>query len=153
MRKAGHTPSDAASHASEHASQDKFAERAELEKRAAEAFQREEERRGALPRIRTEGVDALQRLLKVALGHSGQCKIVAAFLLSCYNGNRFKFDLTDFRCLDHALFEDCLAVLRMDYQPAQEVHTYFKDGGQIWEQMAKDWNIRDYMKPAKADRS
>ena len=100
--------------------------------------------------IRAEGVEALQRLLKVALGHSGQCKIVANFLLSCYNGNRFKFDLTDFRCLDTELFEDCLAVLRMDHTPAQEVHTYFKDGGRIWEQMAKDWGIRDYTKRAKA---
>jgi DNA-binding TFAR19-related protein (PDSD5 family) len=112
----------------------------------AEMRRKEGERQAALPRIRTEGAEALQRLLKVALAHSGQCKIVANFLLSCYNGNRFKFDLTDFRCLDHELFQDCLTVLRMDYQPQQEVHCYFKDGSRIWEQLAKDWGIRDYTK-------
>jgi hypothetical protein len=94
------------------------------------------------------GVEALARLLKIARGHSGQCRHVAAFLLSLYNGNRFKFDLTDFRCIDRAIFEDCLEVLKMDYQPVQEVHLYFKGGGQIWEDLAKQWRIRDYTKRA-----
>ncbi|WP_025918312.1 hypothetical protein [Herminiimonas sp. CN] len=89
-------------------------------------------------------VEALCRLLKIALGHSGQCRHVAGFLLGLYNGNRFKFDLTDFRCLDTAIFKDCLLVLRMDHSPAQEVHMYFDNGGEIWEQLARDWNIRDY---------
>lgn len=90
------------------------------------------------------GVEALVRLLKIARGHSGQCRHVAGFLLGLYNGNRFKFDLTDFRCLDVAIFNDCLTVLRMDYRPALEVHMYFDNGGEIWEQLARDWNIRDY---------
>lgn len=94
------------------------------------------------------GVEALARLLKIARGHSGQCRIVASFLLSLYNGNRFKFDLTDFRCLDREIFNDCLAVLNLDYCPVQEVHCYFKDGSRIWESLAKDWGIRDYTKPA-----
>lgn len=100
--------------------------------------------RQELKKFRAEGVEALTRLLKIALGHSGQCRIVAMFLLSLYNGNRFKMDLTDFRCLDREIFEDCLAVLKMDKRPAQEVHTYFKNGGQIWEKLAKDWNVTDY---------
>lgn len=90
------------------------------------------------------GVEALQRLLEIAQGNSGQCRHVAAFLLSLYNSTRFKMDLTDFRCLDREIFDDCIAVLRMDYQPQQEVHCYFKDGGRIWEQLAKEWNITDY---------
>ncbi|NDP60051.1 MAG: hypothetical protein GZ090_11915 [Oxalobacteraceae bacterium] len=87
---------------------------------------------------------ALCRLLKIAQGDSGQCRHVAGFLLSLYNGNRFKMDLTDFRCLDQAIFADCLAVLKMDYRPAMEVHCYFLNGGEIFEQLAADWNIRDY---------
>jgi hypothetical protein len=94
------------------------------------------------------GVDALVRLLNIARGHSGQCRYVAAFLLGLYNGNRFKFDLTDFRCLDTAIFEDCLEVLRLDNFPRQEVHLYFKNGGQIWEDLADQWRIRDYTKKA-----
>ncbi|TCS37464.1 hypothetical protein EDC30_104268 [Paucimonas lemoignei] len=116
----------------------------------AEMRRKEAERQAALPQIRAEGVEALKRLLKVAQGHSGQCRYIASFLLGLYNGNRFKFDLTDFRCLDYELFQDCLTVLRMDFQPQREVHCYFEDGGRIWEQLAKDWNIRDYTKRAKA---
>lgn len=98
------------------------------------------------------GVEALIRLLKIARGHSGQCRHVASFLLGLYNGNRFKFDLTDFRCVDRAIFEDCLEVLKMDYQPVREVHLYFENGSQIWEQLAKQWRIRDHTKrPGKSE--
>lgn len=92
------------------------------------------------------GVAELARLVNIARGHSGQCRIVAEFLLSLYNGDRFKFDLTNFRCLDREIFNDCLAVLQLDYCPVQEVHCYFKDGSRIWEGLAKDWGIRDYTK-------
>jgi hypothetical protein len=99
------------------------------------------------------GIDALVRLLTIARGHSGQCRYVAAFLLGLYNGDRFKFDLTDFRCIDRNIFDDCLEVLKLDYAPAQEVHAYFKNGGQIWEDLAKRWDIRDYTKPARRKRN
>jgi hypothetical protein len=102
------------------------------------------------PKPLSPGVAALARLLNITRGHSGQCRIVAEFLLSLYNGNRFKFDLTDFRCLDHKIFVDCLEVLKLDYCPVQEVHLYFKGGSRIWEQLAKDWGIRDYTKPKAA---
>jgi hypothetical protein len=103
------------------------------------------EPRAALP----PGVEALVRLLKIAQGHSGQCRHVAAFLLGLYNGNRFKFDLTDFRCLDRAIFDDCIELLKMDYTPVREVHCYFKNGGKIWEDLAEQWRIRDYTKKAE----
>lgn len=102
------------------------------------------------PESLTPGVAALQRLLTIAHGHSGQCRYVAGFLLGLYNGTRFKFDLTDFRCLDTAIFVDCLMVLQMDHTPAREVHSYFQNGGRIWEQLAVEWNIRDYTKEPAA---
>lgn len=112
----------------------------------AEMRREREEAERQLPAIRAAGLESLKRLLPIAQGDSGQCRHVAAFLLGLYNGNRFKFDLTDFRCLDRKIFDDCMALLRMDYQPAQEVHTYFKNGGAIFEQLAKDWKIKDYSK-------
>lgn len=88
------------------------------------------------------GVDALRRLYKVAHGHSGQCRHVARFLLGLYNGDRFPFDLTDFRCIDNELFEDCMRVLRMDARVCrQEVHTYFEHGGRRWEELAERWGV------------
>lgn len=95
------------------------------------------------PQVQADGVAALQRLFTVANQHSGQCRRVAAFLLGCYNGDRFPFDLTDFRTLDYELFADCLTVLRMDWQPAQEVHAYFPNGGAAFEALATAWKIKD----------
>lgn len=102
------------------------------------------EAREGVGQARAAGVEALARLLPVALRDTGQSRVIARFLLSLYNGNRFPFDLTDFRILDHSLFVDCMTVLHMDYMPAQEVHTYFKHGGEIWEQMGTDWGFKDY---------
>jgi hypothetical protein len=108
-----------------------------------------EEFQRALPSIRKEGEAALRRLLPITQGHSGQCRYVAAFLLGLYNGRRFPFDLTDLRCLDRAIFDDCMLVLRMDYAPAREVHTYFDNGGdeghKIFEGLAKSWGIKDHL--------
>jgi hypothetical protein len=88
------------------------------------------------------GVAALRRLLAVAENHSGQCRHVARFLLGLYNGDRFPFDLTDFRCIDDALYEDCMRVLRMDARACiQEVHTYFHDGGRRWEALGEQWRV------------
>lgn len=91
--------------------------------------------------VQAEGLEALKRLLPIAQGSSGQCRRVAAFLLGLYNGIRFPLDLTDLRSLDQEIFNDCLAVLRMDHLAAQEVHTHFQNGREIWERLAADWKI------------
>lgn len=104
----------------------------------------ENDRRQAMrPQVDQEGREALKRLFAVAQGNSGQCRYVAAFLLGLYNGNRFPFDLTNFRAIDGALFDDCVAVMKMDSQPRQEVHRYFEEGGKKFEQLAKDWGLED----------
>jgi hypothetical protein len=96
------------------------------------------------PKIEAEGKEALGRLFEVAQGDTGQSRVIAKFLLGCYNGLRFPFDLTDFRTIDRALFDDCLAVLKLDFQPKQEVHCYFKNGGKRFEKMADDKRIADH---------
>ena len=97
---------------------------------------------------RIAGEAALRRLLPVAMGNSGQSRRVACLLLGCYNGTRFPFDLTNLRSLDYEIVDDVLAVLRMDSNAYQEVHRYFENGGQIFEQLANDWNLE---KKASAD--
>lgn len=99
---------------------------------------------------REAGVPALRRLLNIARGHTGQSRVVAGFLLSLYNGTRFKLDPTDLRALDQELFDDCLAVLRMDSWAECEVHNHFQNGSQIWEQLATDWNVTDYTKRGRS---
>lgn len=94
--------------------------------------------------LEAEGFEALQRLYVVATQDSGQCRYIARFLLGLYNGRRFPFDLTDLRAIDRGLFEDCMAVLRMDAQVTRkEVHQYFTEGGKRFEQLAKDWAVED----------
>jgi hypothetical protein len=112
---------------------------------ALEARARERDaRRAELPAIRLEGEAALRRLLPIAQRDTGQSSVIARFLLNLYNGERFPFDMTDLRRLDYELFDDCMAVLKMDFQPAQEVHRYFKDGNAKWEALAINWGFKDY---------
>lgn len=107
----------------------------------AERRREREEAERQRPIDQAEGLEALKRLLPIAQGRSGQCRRVAAFLLGIYNGTRFPLDLTILRGLDQKIFDDCLAVLRMDHIATQEVHTYFQNGGAIWERLAADWKI------------
>lgn len=86
-------------------------------------------------------LEALRRLWTIANGHSGQCRHVAAFLLGLYNGRRFPFDLTNFRCLDTEIFRDCLTVLALDNRPRAEVHVLLGVPGSAFEKLAEDWRI------------
>lgn len=91
------------------------------------------------PALVTAGVQALHRLVPVALRPSGQGRAVGRFLLGLYNGEDFPFDLTDLRSLDLVLFEDCLKVLMMDYSPELEVHERIQNGSRIWQQLIEMW--------------
>jgi hypothetical protein len=114
----------------------------EDKRRAQEQWEREiRETSERQERAHDEGLPALARLFKIAQGDSGQCRHVAAFLLGLYNGARFPFDLTDFRAVDVAICEDMLLVLRMDSHLRAEVHTYFPNGNQAFEQLANDWQL------------
>jgi hypothetical protein len=96
---------------------------------------------------RDAGLDSLAHLLRIAESDTGQSAVVARFLAGLYNGNRYRFDLTDLRALDDDLFEHCLAVLRLDHRPAVEVHSYFPDGGERWQKMIADWNLDNRPSP------
>ena len=87
--------------------------------------------------LEAAGVPALKRLVAHAQADTGQSSVCARFILGCYNGSRFKFDLPDFRLLDPTLFRDCLAVLRMDAAPRKEVHRYFENGDRLFAGIAQ----------------
>lgn len=88
-------------------------------------------------------IDALQRLWKAANGHSGHSRTIARFLLGLYNGQRFPFDLSDFRKLDSASFNDCLLALQLDCQLHQEVHGALGVGSEEFEWLALGWGIAE----------
>ncbi|WP_432263274.1 DUF7673 family protein [Cupriavidus sp. TMH.W2] len=123
-------------------SDDKQIHRVEVREIPADEWQREmREAKATQDAAHEAGIPALRRLFKIANGNSGQCRKVAAFLLGLYNGQRFPFDMTDFRAVDQAIFEDMLLVLRMDSHLKQEVHNYFENGGRAFETLANDWNL------------
>ena len=84
-----------------------------------------------------QGEPALHRLIKIANQDTGQSIVVRKFLLGCYNGSNHPFDLTDFRGLDLSIFQDCLAVLSMDWGLKKEVHQYVPDGGKLFQSWSK----------------
>ena len=54
---------------------------------------------------------ALERLIRVAHGDSGQCRVVANFLLAWWNAAEYGgFDLADVWAVDAAIAEDMLEV-------------------------------------------
>jgi hypothetical protein len=72
--------------------------------------------------------------------------VIASVLASLYNGYRFKVDLTELRILDREHFEHVLNVLRLDREGGREVHTYFEQGGRIWEEeIIAGYDLRDHM--------
>ncbi|MES2353119.1 MAG: hypothetical protein V4568_01755 [Pseudomonadota bacterium] len=93
-------------------------------------------------------IASLQHLYNLTQKHSGtgQARVIAHFLACLYNGYRFQFDLTDFRSLDTDIFQHCLNVLWLDNQPAQEVHCYFQNGGELWERMIEEYGLKDRSK-------
>lgn len=111
-----------------------------MNKNFEEAFQEMARHDAERPLILQQGIAALERLFDAAQTGGGQSKIITMFLLGLYDGSRFRFDMTDFRCLDANLFDDCIAVLKMDSQPEKEIHQYLLDSGRVFEDWAKKEN-------------
>jgi hypothetical protein len=86
-------------------------------------------------------LSALQRLWRIAHGDTGQCKVVAKFLLGLFNGQVYPFDLTDFRGLDQSLFQDCLTVLALDRRGPAEIHVLLDVTGEEFLRLAQAWGI------------
>lgn len=90
---------------------------------------------------RDAGLDSLAYLLRLTLGSSGQCGIVARFLAGLYNGTDFPFNLNELRGLDSDLFEHCVSVLRLDNFPTVEIDGYVPDGSKVFQKMLEDWEL------------
>lgn len=91
------------------------------------------------PTVKAAGLAALKRLVPLALQQTGQSQVVGRVLLGLYDGQTFPFELTALRCLDAQVFEDCMAVLRLDQVPEQEVHEYLPDGRQVFDRLVALW--------------
>ncbi|WP_376866206.1 DUF7673 family protein [Brevundimonas staleyi] len=81
---------------------------------------------------------ALERLLEIARGDTGQCRYVANFLLAWWNaGTLGGFDLTEAWGVDDAIGEDMITVFSFvvrnnEYPSAYTFQTEFEDLVRLW---------------------
>lgn len=106
--------------------------------------------------VEEAGLRALGRLLTIAEGFSAECRDVALFLLALYDGTRFPFDFARLRAFDAALFDDCMAVLRMDARLGR-LHIracldHVEHRQPRWQRLAEDWRAFDVRALADAAR-
>lgn len=90
-----------------------------------------------------ELIAAAQRLWSVANRNSGQCAIIAQFLLSLYNSSFYKFKLSEFRILDNKLFEDCILAIKLDKMGKKGIHQWLGMTDDEFYQLAIKWNMTD----------
>jgi len=83
------------------------------------------------------------------LGTSGG-RVCATLLASLYNGERVKFDVSDLRRLDQDLFEHAMNTIRLCYETNREPHTFFVEGGRLFEEMIERWGLEKKRRRARA---
>lgn len=91
----------------------------------------------------TKCVESLQVALNWALHHD--CSGAATFarlLASLYNGHRVQMDASRLIfSLDSTNFEHAMNVIRLCHETSREPHTFFIEGGQLFEKMIANWGF------------
>jgi hypothetical protein len=93
------------------------------------------------------GREAIARLFAITEGSGEESRMVAAFLLSAYDGSRFPMAVSQLTSLSPDLLEDCLAVLRADGQEGLGVAWLASCCRERFEELALAWRIRPQMPP------
>lgn len=104
--------------------------------------------------LEAAGLRALARLLTIAEGFSDQGRDVALLLLALYDGTRFPFDFAKLQAFDAALFDDCIAVVRMDARLGRRHVRACLDQVENrqprWQRLAEDWRVVEVVAHADA---
>ncbi|HBK35741.1 hypothetical protein BIS09_10770 [Halomonas sp. R1t8] len=99
-------------------------------------FADEEEINKTSARLDEQGPDALQRLVQVADGDSGQSHHCRRVLLSVYNGTAWPLDPTRLRVIDRDLQAAALTLIEWSIYAFDEPHTYLNNGEQVMQRFA-----------------
>lgn len=68
----------------------------------------------------------------------------ARLLASMYNGNRVQFDASRLLfSLDSENFEHAMNAIRLCHETSREPHTFFQNGGALFEKMIGDWGFEE----------
>ncbi len=88
--------------------------------------------------LEQRGLFALQRLLEVANGLTGQSHHCRRILLAVYNGGEWPLDLTRLRVIDRDLQRAAFTVIEWSAYTGRELHEYLDDGDKL---MRRFWLI------------
>lgn len=73
--------------------------------------------------------------------HANSTRFIASVLASLYNGERVKVDLSNVGLLDMVWAQHVLNVIRLRYEDMREPHTYFENGGALFERIIRDYGL------------
>jgi hypothetical protein len=87
-----------------------------------------------------QGLSALEHLIRIAEGHSGQSHHLRRLLLGLFNGYRWPFEMQRLRALDADLQADALRVIELATYSGHEIHVFIQGGGEL---MKRFWKIEE----------
>ena len=70
-------------------------------------------------------MDAFKRVWLHAQSHEGDSRVTTGFLLCLYNGNRFPFDMTNFRMLNKPIFDDYTHIFQIKNGPKKRKYIMY----------------------------
>lgn len=93
---------------------------------------------------------SLEVAIKWAMQHDcSGARVFATLLASLYNGRRVKMDVSDLALLDMGNFEHAMNVIRLCMETRREPHSFFVDGGDLFEKMIKQWGFEKKRRAAR----
>lgn len=94
--------------------------------------------------------DSLVVAMRWAIQHDcSGARVFATLLGSLYNGRRVKLDVSDLALLDMGNFEHAMNVIRLCMETRREPHSFFVDGGDLFEKMIKQWGLEKKRRAAR----
>ena len=118
--------------------------RAKFEKFNAAMHSDDWEKRQALRNAELqECVESIGVAMDWAMKHDcGGAATFARLLASLYNGNRVQMDASRLVfSLDATNFEHAMNVIRLCHETSREPHTFFQNGGELFETMIANWGF------------
>lgn len=86
--------------------------------------------------------ESLVKCVRFVFQHrASSTRFIASVLASLYNGERVKVDLSAINQLDMEWKEHVLNVIRHHFETMREPHTYFVNGGEIFERMIREYRL------------
>lgn len=93
--------------------------------------------------------DSLEYLVNYAMREYGSgSTVIAKVLVSLYNSRIVKVGLVDdLWSLDGVNFEHCMNVIRLCFETHQEPHSFFQNGGELFQYIIKRHGLKKAVKP------